>query len=105
MLCSILRVFLVREFVFHNFDMFFAQFFNLPYFPDFSSNYYVKFNEVFCFWRISRTVTERLRILIHIYLRLNPNFGKHGKNALRSIRMGLKPTIDRFRSKSECTPR
>ena len=33
------------EFFFHNFDIFFAQFFNLPYFPDIFSKY-VKFNEL-----------------------------------------------------------
>ena len=32
-----LRVILIGELFSHNFDIFFAQFFNLPYFPDFFS--------------------------------------------------------------------
>ena len=44
------------------------QFSNPPGFTDFFSKY-VKLDKpdfFFCLWRISRTVTERLRILIHI---------------------------------------
>ena len=61
-----LGLFLSESF-FHSFDIFFTQFFNLPYFPDFFSKH-VKFNErvFFCFWKHSRIVTERLRMLIHI---------------------------------------
>ena len=47
-----LRFILIGELFFHNFDIFFAQFFNLQYFP--------------YFWRISRVVTERFRVLIQI---------------------------------------
>ena len=45
---------------------------------------HVKFTELvfFCFWRISRIVTERLRMLIHVSNYFQ-TFGNYGKNALR----------------------
>ena len=57
-----------RAFPHNNFDFFSLNYFNLPYFPFFQIYIYVKFNELvfFCFWKILRIVTERLRILIHI---------------------------------------
>ena len=65
------RVVLVGGLYFHSFHVFFAQFFNFPKIPDFFfPNKYVKFSKPDCFayyWRISRIVTERLRILIHLY--------------------------------------
>ena len=41
-----LRVILIGELFSHNFDIFFAQFFNLACFPSFFPNIYVKFNEL-----------------------------------------------------------
>ena len=62
------RVIPIGEFFFQFFDIFFAQFFNLPYVLSwfFFPNVWILTNLFFCFWRISRIVSERLRILIHI---------------------------------------
>ena len=45
------RVVLVGELFFLKIDIFFAQFFNLPYFPDFFFPKYVKFNDSVFFAR------------------------------------------------------
>ena len=63
-----LRVFLIGEFFPKFLTFFFAQFFNLAYFPGFFFQINIgMFYEldIFAFWRISRIVTERLRRLIH----------------------------------------
>ena len=83
---KLIKVIHIGELFFPNFDIFFAHFFNLPYFPGFFLQMFDLIMRLifFCFWRISRIVTERLRLLIHTrYIQLFPNFENYGKNALR----------------------
>ena len=64
---QLIRVILIREFVSHSFHIFFAQLFHLPDFPGlfFRKKWNLTSFWLFCFWRISRIVTERLRVLLH----------------------------------------
>ena len=77
-------------------DIFFARFFNLlANFPDFFFSRWVKFNEVvfFCFWRISRIVTQTPPFIDTFLQWLFPNFGKYGKQKRPPIRMSRRDLV------------
>ena len=79
-----LRVILVGELFVQIFDIFFAQFFNLPYFPAFSPpNIGMLTNLIFLLLLENFTNSDRTSPYIDTYLQLFSNFGKLGKNALR----------------------
>ena len=64
-----------------NCDIFFAQFFNPPYFPDFFfPNKCVKFNELGFLLLENFTNSDRTPPKLDTYLQLFPNFGIYGKN-------------------------
>ena len=75
-------VILIGELFFQIYDIYFAQFFNLPYFPVFFSNYW-NVNNLDIFgsgevheWGQNASVYRYISPII-------PNFGNYGKNALR----------------------
>ena len=80
----ILRVGLTGELFFQILDSFFAQFFNLPYFPVlfFSPNIGMLSSLIFLVQE-NFTNSDRKPPYIDPYLQLFPNFGNYGKNALR----------------------
>ena len=81
------RVILIGELFFPNFSTFVLR--NLLIFHIFlfffSKYWNVNELDIFCSGEFHAIVTERLRILIYIYiyLQLFPNFGSYGKSALR----------------------
>ena len=77
-----LRSFSYRRAFSHNFHIFFAQFFHLPYFPDYFFKY-VKFNELVFSASGEFTNSDKTPPYIDACLQLFPNFGSCGKNALR----------------------
>ena len=78
-----LRAILIGELFVHIiFDICFAQFFNLPYFPVFFINIGMLTNLIFLLLE-NFTNSDRTPPYIDTYLQLFPNFGKIGKNALR----------------------
>ena len=80
----LLSIILIGEFFFQIFDIFcFAQFFHLPYFPDFFfPNIGMLTNLIFLLLE-NFTNSDRTPPYIDTHLQLFPNFGIFGKNALR----------------------
>ena len=68
--------------VFQIFEIFFAQFFNLPYFPVFFPNIGMLTNLTFLVLE-NFTNSDRTPPYIDTYLQLFPNFGNYGKNPLQ----------------------
>ena len=77
-----LRVILVGELFFQIFDIFFAQFSNLPYFPVFFPNIGMLTNMIFLVLE-NFANSDRTPPYIDAYVQLFPNFRNYGKNALR----------------------
>ena len=76
-------VILIGELFFPIFDIFFAQFFNPPYFPGFFfPNIGMLTNLIFLVLK-KFTNSDRTPPYIDTYLQLFSNFGNYGKNALR----------------------
>ena len=79
-----LRVILIGElFFFQIFDIVFAQFFNLPYFPVFFPPNIGMLTDLIFLVMENFTNSDRTPPCIDTCLQLFPNFGKYGKNALR----------------------
>ena len=81
-LTYVFRVILIGELFFRIFDIFFAQFFNLLYFPVFFPNIGMLTNVIFLLLE-NFTNSDRTPPYIDTYIQLFPNFGNFVKNALR----------------------
>ena len=80
---GIVRVIHIGEFFVQFFDVVFAQFFNLPYFPAFFLPNIGRLTNLIFLVLEKFTDSDRTPPYIDTYLQLCPNFGNYGKNALR----------------------
>ena len=82
LLVNRVRVILIGGLFFQIFDIVFAQLFNFPYLAVFFFNFGTLTNLIFLLLG-NFTNSDRTPPYIDTYLKLFPNFGNSGKNALR----------------------
>ena len=82
-MCKTVRVILIGELFFQCFDIFYTQFFILPYFPGFFSPIIGMLTNLIFLVLEKFTNSERTPPHIDTYLQFFPNFGNYGENALR----------------------